>query len=77
MIIERTKKEAIFRLPSSTKIDELQEIANLFKFQKIAKKSKAKQKDAGELVKLIKKERWLKTKNDLVYENCCRHKYFV
>ena len=65
MIIERTKKEVIFRFPASMKIDELQEIANLFKFQEIAMKSKAKQQDVDNLVKLIKKGRWLKTKSRL------------
>lgn len=62
MIIERTPKEIIFRLPTSTKLEDLQEIANLFTFQEIAKKSKATQKDVDDLVQKIKKGRWAKTK---------------
>jgi hypothetical protein len=65
MIIERTSKEIIFRLPSSTKLEDVQEIANLFAFKEIAKNSKATQNDVEELVKKIKKGRWAKTKKKL------------
>ncbi len=65
MIIERTSKEVVFRLPSSTKLEDLQDIANLFAFKEISQKSKATQKDVDELVKKIKKGRWAKTKQKL------------
>ena len=65
MIIERTDKEVIFRIPSTTKLEELQEIADLFTFKEIAKKSKASQTQVDELVKKIKKGRWAKTKRKL------------
>lgn len=65
MIIERTSKEVIFRLPSSIKLEELQDIADLFRFKEISQKSKAKQKDVDELVKIIKKGRWSKTKKKI------------
>ena len=65
MIIERTSKEVIFRLPSSTKLEDLQDIADLFKFKEISKKSKATQKKVDDLVKKIKKGRWAKTKQRL------------
>ncbi len=65
MIIERTSKEVVFRLPSTTKLEDLQEIANLFAFKEIARNSKATQKGVDELVKKIKKGRWAKTKNKL------------
>lgn len=65
MIIERTAKEIIFRLPSSTKLEELQDIADLFTFKEISQKSKATQKDVDDLVKKIKKGRWNKTKKKL------------
>ena len=65
MIIERTKKEIIFRLPSNIKIEILQDIAELFEFNEIAKKSIANQKEVDELVKTIKKGRWTKTKKKL------------
>ena len=65
MIIERTSKEVVFRLPSSTKLEVLQEIANLFSFKEISRKSKASQKDVDGLVKKIKKGRWANTKRKL------------
>jgi hypothetical protein len=65
MIIERTDKEVIFRLSTTIKLEELQEIADLFTFKEIAKKSKASQAHADELVKKIKKGRWAKTKRKL------------
>lgn len=65
MIIERTSKEIIFRFPSSTKLNDLQEIANLFAFTSIAGKSKATQKDVNDLVKKVKKARYAKTKLNL------------
>jgi hypothetical protein len=65
MIIERTSKEVVFRLPSSTKLEDLQEIADLFAFKEISTKSKATQKDVDNLVKEVKKGRWAKTKKRL------------
>jgi hypothetical protein len=65
MIIERTSKEVLFRLPSSTKLEDLQDIANLFTYKEISRKSKATQKDVDDLVKKIKVGRWAKTKSKL------------
>ena len=65
MIIERTSKEVVFRLPSSTKLEDLQDIADLFTFKETSQKSKATQKDVDDLVKKIKKGRWAKTRQKL------------
>ena len=65
MIIERTSKEIVFRLPASTKLKDLQDVANLFAFKEISQKSKATQKGVDELVKQVKKGRWNKTKEKL------------
>jgi len=62
MRIERTSNEVIFRLPSTTKLEDLQDIANYFSFKEIVRKSKATQKNVDDLVKKIKKGRWNKTK---------------
>jgi len=62
MIIERTDKEIIFRLPKNVNLDFLQDLADFFEFREISKKSKAKQEDVDSLVKEIKKGRWGKTK---------------
>lgn len=65
MIIERTKKEIIFRVSSSTQIDDLQALADYLTFQEIASKSKATRAQANALIKKAKKGRWIKTKSDL------------
>ena len=65
MIAERTNKEIIFRLPSNIDLDDLQNLADLFDYKDITRKSKATQKDVDLLVKSIKKGRWNKTKRKL------------
>ena len=65
MIVERTDKEVIVRLPGDTDIEELQEILNWLEFREITKKSKASQADVHNLVKEAKKGRWEKTKSIL------------
>ena len=65
MIIERTTKEIIFRLPYSRNVDDLQDLTDLLEYKDIAKKSKATQKDVDNLVATIKKGRWGKTKQQL------------
>ena len=62
MITERTKKEVIIRLPSSTSIDTLQEVMDWIEFKELTKKAKTTQKQVDSLVKEIKKGRWSKTK---------------
>ena len=65
MIIERTKNEILFRFPATIKVDDLQDLVNLFKFREVAQKSQAKQKQVDELVRQIKKGRWQKTKQKI------------
>ena len=62
MIIERTEKEIIIKLPASMDIDELQNFINYLQFREITSKSKAKQSDIDKLVKQVKKERTIKHK---------------
>jgi hypothetical protein len=65
MIIETTPNEIIFRFPRNMKLDDLQDLTDLFEYKELAKKSKANQKQVDELVKVIKKGRWRKTKHQL------------
>lgn len=65
MIIERTKKEVVFRLPGNLSVDDLQDMTDWLEFIGLAKRSKAVQKDVNDLVKKIKKGRWAKTKLSL------------
>ena len=55
MIIERKKNEVIFRLTGDIDVDDLQDMADLFEFKEISRKSKASQKDVDKLVKNVKK----------------------
>lgn len=65
MIIERKKNEVIFRLTGDIDVDDLQDMADLFEFKEISRKSKASQKDVDKLVKNVKKGRWKKTRDKL------------
>ncbi|MEN9448298.1 MAG: hypothetical protein RJA25_1588 [Bacteroidota bacterium] len=62
MIVERTKKEVIIKLPNTTNIDTLQDIMDWIEFRELTKKSKATQKQVDNLVAIAKKNRWAKTK---------------
>lgn len=58
MSIEFTQKEIIFKIPKNTKIEDLQDLADLFEFKQIARKSKATQKKLDEILKEGKGARW-------------------
>jgi hypothetical protein len=62
MIIERTKKEVIFRMPATLSVDDLQDMADWLEFKELVKGSKAVQQNVDDLVRKIKKGRWAKTK---------------
>ena len=66
MIIERTDKEIIIRLPGDMNIDELQDLKDWFQFKEVTRKSKAKQSDVDTIVSKIKKGRWNKRKAELI-----------
>ncbi|MFM2386764.1 MAG: hypothetical protein RL660_1521 [Bacteroidota bacterium] len=65
MTVEQNKKEVIFRIPRSVKIEDLQELADLFEFKQIATKSKASQRELDILLKAGRKGRWSKIKNQV------------
>jgi hypothetical protein len=65
MIIERTKNEIIFRFPSNMKLDDLQNITDLFEYVELTKTTETKQSDVDDLVKIVKKGRWQKTQKKL------------
>ena len=65
MIIERTPNEIIFRFPRNMKLDDLQDLTDLFEYKELTKKSNTSQKDVDDLVKTIKKGRWERTKQQL------------
>ena len=65
MVIERTKKEIVLRIPPNISVDDLQAIADWVEFKTITNRSKASQKQVDALVKKIKKGRWAKTKSTI------------
>jgi len=63
MIIERTKKEVIIRLQPTIDTDELQELANLFRYKELTSKHKTPQSVVDRLSSEINKK-WYKSNRD-------------
>ena len=63
MIIERTKKEVIIRLQPTIDTDELQELANLFRYKELTSKYKTPQSAVDRLSSEINKK-WYKSNRD-------------
>ncbi len=63
MIIERTDKELLIRIPNSIGIKGTQRIIDYIRYQEITSKSKAKQKDVDELADEINRDWWEKNKD--------------
>ncbi|MDD4175522.1 hypothetical protein EOM75_11020 [Candidatus Falkowbacteria bacterium] len=64
MIIEKTNKEIVFRLPHDTNIDVLQNLKDWLEYLEVTRKSTAKQEDVDAFVDEIKKDRWNRRKSD-------------
>jgi hypothetical protein len=63
MIIERTKKGVIIKLLPSVNTDELQELANFFRYKEITSKYTTQQDTVDELSSEINKN-WYKANRD-------------
>ncbi len=66
MLIERTNKEIIIKLPSSVDITGLQQLVDYLTYKEATAKSKAKQEDVDKLAKEVKKGWWNKNRNRFV-----------
>lgn len=66
MIIERTNKEVIIRLPANVDTTGLQRLLDYLTYKEATAKSKAKQTDVDALAKEVKKSWWEKNKSRLV-----------
>jgi hypothetical protein len=66
MVIERTSKEVIIRLPSYVDTHGLQRLVDYLTYKEATAKSKAKQSDIDVLAEDVKKGWWAKNKNRLV-----------
>ena len=58
MIIERTSKEVIIRIPVSVNTDDLQDFIDYTRYKELTSKSKVLQKDIDELADEINKDWW-------------------
>ena len=65
MIIERTSKEVIIRLPLDVDTAGLQRLVDYLTYKEATSKSKAKQSDVDALAKEAKKGWWSKNRNRL------------
>ena len=63
MIIERTKNEVIIRLLPTVDTEELQELANFFRYKEITSKYSTNQDAVDEIASEIKKN-WYKANRD-------------
>lgn len=66
MIIERTNKEVIIRLPPYVDTNGLQRLVDYLTYKEATAKSKAKQSDVDNLASEIKKGWWAKNRNRLI-----------
>lgn len=63
MIIERTDKEILIRIPNSIGIEGAQRIIDYIRYQELASKSTTSQKDVDLLAEEINREWWEKNKD--------------
>ncbi len=66
MIIERTSKEIIIRLPSYVDTEGLQRLVDYLTYKEVTAKSKAKQSDVDALAAEVKEGWWAKNKDRFV-----------
>lgn len=63
MIIERTDKEILIRIPSSINLEGAQRIIDYINYQEVTSKSNATQEDADKLADEINQSWWDKNKD--------------
>lgn len=66
MVVERTKKEIIIRLPSSVDTEDLQEFLNYARYKELTSKFKTDQKEVDNIANEINAKWWNKNRNKLV-----------
>lgn len=63
MILERTSKEILVRLPAHIDLSELQDMLDYLEYKEVTTKSNATQKDVDELSDSVNKSMWQKFKD--------------
>jgi hypothetical protein len=66
MIVERTDKEVIIRLPASIDIEDMQELVDYARYKEITSKIDVSQDEVDEFARGIKKGLWTKNRNKFI-----------
>lgn len=66
MVIERTTKELIIRLPANINIEGLQRFVDFLSYKEVTSNTKAKQHEVDVLAKEVKKGWWAKNRERFV-----------
>jgi hypothetical protein len=66
MIIERTDKEILIRIPNSVDIEGAQRIIDYIRYQEITSKSEATQEAVDKLAKEVNRDWWDKNKDNFL-----------
>lgn len=66
MIIERTKKEVVIRIPATINTDDLQDFVNYIRYKELTSKFKVSQKDVDSIVSDVKKDWLVKRRNKVI-----------
>jgi len=66
MIIERTDKEILIRIPNTVDLEGAQRIIDYINYQEVTSGSKARQEDADNLANEINLSWWEKNKNSFL-----------
>jgi len=66
MIIERTDKEILIRIPNTVDIEGAQRIIDYIRYQEVTSKSKASQEDVDKLASEVNRDWWENNKDSLL-----------
>ncbi len=66
MLVERTNKEVIIRLPASIETEDVQVFLNLARYKELTSKFKVAQKDVDKLADQINTKWWAKNRKQLL-----------
>lgn len=66
MLVERTNKEVIIRLPASVDTEDLQEILNYARYKELTANFKTNQKEVDKIANDINAKWWTKNRDKLI-----------
>ncbi|MCX6291846.1 MAG: hypothetical protein NT126_08785 [Bacteroidetes bacterium] len=66
MLIERTSREVIIRLPASVNTDDLQDFLNYARYKELTSGFKVSQKEVDKLADEVNKKWWIKNRKKFI-----------